>query len=60
MAVYGDEKVEIISIDKNSKSIPSYVTVTENGYLVGAEAKSQAGLYPNSTTYGIKRLIGRK
>lgn len=38
---------------------PSYVAITDQGRLVGDDAKSAAALDPRSTVFDIKRLIGR-
>jgi molecular chaperone DnaK (HSP70) len=38
---------------------PSYVSITEQGRVVGDDAKNAAALDPRNTIFDIKRLIGR-
>ena len=39
--------------------MPSWVSFTPEGKLVGAAAKSQVASNPNNTVYDVKRIIGR-
>lgn len=44
----------------DSWTLPSVVTFKKNGeVVVGEEAKSQAAVFPDTTFYSVKRLIGR-
>lgn len=42
-----------------SKTMPSYVSFTEQARVVGQPAKSQAASNPTNTVYDVKRIIGR-
>ena len=55
----GDAKV--ITNPEGGRTTPSIVAVNESGErLVGQIAKRQAITNPESTVFGVKRLIGRK
>ena len=44
----------------NRWTLPSVVTFKKNGdVVVGEEAKRQAALFPDTTFYSVKRLMGR-
>ena len=61
VAVWINDKVEIIpDFQTGSRTIPSYVSFTEEEKLVGDAAKNQAAMNPKNTIYDVKRLIGRK
>ena len=54
-----DGKVEIIANEQFSTFLPSLVTITENGPLVGWEAEKCKEKYPTQTFYSFKRFMGR-
>jgi len=62
VGVYKKGVTTIIPNDQGNRITPSYVSwVPETGErLVGDAAKNQATLYPESTLFDIKRLIGRQ
>jgi len=61
VAVWIGDKVEVIPDHQTgSRIIPSYVTFTNEEKLVGDAAKNISTMYPKTTLYDIKRLIGRK
>ena len=60
VAVFKNNKVEIISNEQGNRTTPSYVAFTNNERLVGDAAKSQASLNATNTIFDAKRLIGRK
>lgn len=61
VAVWANDRVEIIpDFQTGSRTIPSYVSFTDDEKLVGDAAKSQAAMNPKNTIYDVKRLIGRK
>ena len=61
VAVWINDKVEIIpDFQTGSRTIPSYVSFTDEEKLVGDAAKNQAAMNPKNTIYDVKRLIGRK
>jgi molecular chaperone DnaK (HSP70) len=45
--------------DQGNLITPSYVSITDQGRLVGEGAKNAAALDPRNTIFDIKRLIGR-
>jgi len=60
-AIWKNEKVEIIPDHQTgSRTIPSYVSFTDEEKLVGEPAKNQSTMNPKNTVYDAKRLIGRK
>jgi len=59
VAVWQNERVEIIANDQGTRTTPSYVAFNEQGRLVGDAAKNQIAINPLNTVYDAKRLIGR-
>ncbi|KAF8568199.1 hypothetical protein P879_03514 [Paragonimus westermani] len=60
MAVHRNGNNELIPNDLGRQATPSYVAFTEDGYVIGEEARQQAPLNPENTIYDAKRLIGRR
>ncbi|KAJ4801128.1 Heat shock 70 kDa protein [Rhynchospora pubera] len=60
VAVWQNNRVEIIPNDQGNRITPSCVAFTEYGRLVGDAAKNQTDMNPINTVFAIKRLIGRR
>lgn len=60
VAVFQNDRVEVIPNDQGNRTTPSYVAFTETERLVGDAAKNQAPSNPKNTVYDAKRLIGLK
>ncbi|XP_077967388.1 heat shock 70 kDa protein 1A-like [Styela clava] len=60
VAVYRNNRVEIIANDQGSRITPSWVSFTDSQKLVGEAAKEEASMNCENTLFQIKRLIGRK
>lgn len=60
VAVWLNDKVEIIPNDQGLNTTPSYVAFTEEERLIGDAAKNQVARNPKNTVFDAKRLIGRK
>ena len=60
VAVWHNDKVEIIANDQGNNTTPSYVAFTDNERLIGDSAKTQTARNPTNTVFDAKRLIGRK
>ena len=58
--IYMNDKVEIIANEQGNRTLPSYVTFTDEERYVGETAKALSGQHPTNTIYDAKRLIGRK
>jgi len=52
------KKVEVIE-SPSGRTMPSWVSFTPEGKLVGMAAKSQVASNPHNTVYDVKRIIGR-
>jgi len=59
VAVWKDGNVEIIASDSGNRTVPSYVSFTDDERIVGEAAKSMSATNPKNTVYDAKRLIGR-
>ena len=59
VAVWQNDRVEVISNDIGLRTTPSYVAFTTNERLIGIAAKNQASQNPENTIFDAKRLIGR-
>ena len=60
VAVWQNDRVEIIANDQGNRTTPSYVAFTETERMIGDSAKNQAATNPVNTIFDAKRLIGRK
>jgi heat shock protein 1/8 len=60
VAVWQNDRVEIIANDQGNRTTPSYVAFTNEDRLIGDAAKGQAAANPSNTIFDAKRLIGRK
>lgn len=60
VAVWKNQKVEVIQNLQGNRTTPSYVSFNDEERLVGDAAKNQAPMNPLNTIYDAKRLIGRK
>lgn len=60
VAVFRDDKVEIIANDQGNRTMPSFVAFTDLERLIGDPAKNQATMNPQNTVFDAKRLIGRR
>jgi heat shock protein 1/8 len=59
VGVWQNDRVEIIASDTGSRTVPSWVSFTEDERLVGEAAKSVAASNTDNTIFDAKRLIGR-
>ena len=60
VAVWQNDRVEIIANEQGNRTTPSWVAFTDSERLIGDAAKSQAAANPKNTVFDAKRLIGRK
>jgi len=58
--VYRNGTVDIITNEHGNRTIPSYVSFTDEERYIGEDAKNMASQNPTNTVYDAKRLIGRK
>ena len=58
--IYNDknDSLDVVKIDGTDEILPSVVSYTEEGVIVGSEAKNGAIIYPESTVLSVKRLMG--
>jgi L1 cell adhesion molecule like protein len=59
VGVWQNDRVEIIASDTGNRTVPSWVSFTEEERLVGEPAKSAAAANVKNTVFDAKRLIGR-
>lgn len=60
VAVFQNDRVEVIANQHGNRTTPSYVAFTDTERLFGDAAKNQISSNPNNTVFDAKRLIGRK
>ena len=60
VAVWQNDRVEVIANDQGNRTTPSYVAFTETERLIGDAAKNQVAMNPHNTVFDAKRLIGRR
>jgi heat shock protein 1/8 len=58
--IYKDGKVIIIANEQGNRTLPSYVSFTDEERYIGEPAKAMSGQNAINTVYDAKRLIGRK
>jgi len=58
VGVWQNDHVEIIANDQGNRTMPSYVSFTEDERLIGEAAKSIVANNPKNTVFDAKRLIG--
>jgi len=58
--LYNDrnDQVESVRIDGTDEILPSVVSYSEDGIIVGSEAKAGAIIFPESTVISVKRMMG--
>ncbi|MCL2873802.1 MAG: Hsp70 family protein [Defluviitaleaceae bacterium] len=58
--IYNDktDEIQVVSIDGGDQVLPSVVSYTDDGIIVGSEAKAGAVIYPEDTVSSVKRIIG--
>ena len=59
VGVWQNDRVEIIASDTGNRTVPSWVSFTDEERLVGEPAKSAAAANVKNTVFDAKRLIGR-
>ena len=59
VAVWQNDRVEIIASETGNRTVPSMVTFTDTERLIGDASKGAAATYPRSTVFDAKRMIGR-
>ncbi|XP_059429571.1 heat shock cognate 70 kDa protein 2-like isoform X1 [Corylus avellana] len=60
VAVWKQNRVEIIPNDLGNRKTPSFVAFNETHRLIGHAAMDQAATNPTNTVFDSKRLIGRR
>jgi L1 cell adhesion molecule like protein len=60
VAVWQNDRIEIIANDQGNRTTPSYVAFSDQERMVGDSAKNQASMNPSNTVFDAKRLIGRR
>ena len=60
VGVWQNDHVEIIANDQGNRTMPSYVSFTNEERLVGESAKNSAANNATNTVFDAKRLIGQK
>ena len=60
VGVWQNDHVEIIANDQGNRTMPSYVSFTNEERLIGEAAKSSAANNTANTVFDAKRLIGQK
>lgn len=60
VAVFQNDKVEIIANEQAKRKTPSFVAFAENEILVGEDAKNRGAKYSENTVFDSKRLLGKQ
>uniref|UniRef100_A0A6C0JMH3 Chaperone n=1 Tax=viral metagenome TaxID=1070528 RepID=A0A6C0JMH3_9ZZZZ len=58
VGVWQNDHVEIIANDQGNRTMPSYVSFTDDDRLIGEAAKAMVANNPSNTVFDAKRLIG--
>lgn len=60
VAIWRNNKLEIMSDEYGNKTIPSVVSFNKDNRFIGIEAKNQIHINPKNTFYNVKRFIGQR
>ncbi|KAJ9545348.1 hypothetical protein OSB04_025055 [Centaurea solstitialis] len=60
VAVWRNDRIEIIPNDQGNRTTPSSVAFLDDERLIGDGAKNKGPMYPANTIFDAKRLIGRR
>jgi hypothetical protein len=60
VGVWKDGGVQILANEDGERTLPSWITVTEEGVFTGNQARALALRYPQYTLYDVKRFIGQR
>ena len=60
VAVWRNERIEVIKNKMENYITPSYVSYANGNEYIGEEAKNKKINFPECTFYDVKRLIGRR
>jgi heat shock protein 1/8 len=60
VAVWQNDRVEIIASDTGARTVPSMVTFSDTERLIGDASKAAAATFVKSTVFDAKRMIGRQ
>ena len=60
VAVWRNERIEVIKNTMENYITPSYVSYANGNEYIGEEAKNKKINFPECTFYDVKRLIGRR
>jgi len=57
VAVWQNDRVEVIANDQGNRTTPSYVAFTDSERLIGDAAKNQVAMNPQNSVFDAKRLM---
>ena len=60
VSVWVNNKIETLANKTGNRTTPSMICFAKNQKIVGDAAKNSMVRYPETTIYGVKRLIGRQ
>ena len=60
VAVFQNDKVDVISNDQGNRTTPSVVSFADSEILVGEDARNRGAKHSENTIFDVKRLIGRQ
>ena len=60
LAIWKDNGVEVLPDEQDRRTIPSYVSFTDRGVVVGYAAKARAHVDPKNTIHSVLLLLGKK
>ncbi len=60
VAVFKDNVVHVVQDNEGHRTIPSYVSFTDGGVLIGHAAKARANINPQNTIYSVLHLLGKR
>lgn len=59
ISAWKNNGIEVFPSESGAKTVPSYISFTDEEIMVGENAKNFAAFNPSNTIYDIKRIIGR-
>lgn len=60
VGIFCEDNIEIFANELGNQQTPTIISFTDNGILIGEQAKNQITINPSNTIYDIKLILGQQ